>query len=244
MSVELPGLHLGAATRWQRATVVDRRSETGTAATFRLRTGTPLVHRPGQHLVVRLTAPDGYKASRAYSIASAPDGGTEVEITVERLDEGEVSTFLHDDLRRGDEIEVRGPIGGFVWEADVPSLLVGGGSGVVPLAAMVRNARRIGTADRAELLVSVRTPADLYYAAEMQAPGVTVVYTRAAPPDARRPPGRLVAADVLPLIEGRVGSILAFVCGPSGFVEAAGGLLVAAGVPPEHVRVERFGPTG
>lgn len=241
--MELPGLHMGAATRWQLAVVVERRPETPTAASFRLRTKVPLGHRPGQHLVVRLTAPDGYKASRAYSIASAPDGGDEVEITVERLDEGEVSTFLHDELVAGDTIEVRGPIGGFVWEADEPAVLVGGGSGVVPLMAMLRNARRLGRDDLGRLVVSVRSPADLYYRAELAVPGVSVLYTRSAPPGASRPPGRLRVEDLSPLLEGRVGETIAYVCGPSGFVEAAGELLVAAGIGPERVRVEKFGPT-
>ena len=139
--------------------------------------------------MVRLTAPDGYTASRSYSVASAPDDSNEIELTVERLEGGEVSTFLHDDVAVGDELEVRGPIGGwFVWNADAPALLVGGGSGVVPLMAMLRLARRTGRADLVRLVVSVRTPDDLYYADEIVGPETTLVYTRVAPPASARPP--------------------------------------------------------
>ena len=141
----------------------------------------PSPHRAGQHYVVRLTAPDGYTASRSYSVASAPDGSAEIELTVERLEGGEVSSFLHDDVVVGDELEVRGPIGGwFVWDGDSP-LLVGGGSGVVPLMAMLRFARRHAKSDLVRLVVSVRTPDDLYYANELPGPESSVVYTRIAP---------------------------------------------------------------
>ena len=127
------------------ATVIDITRETARAKTFRCALPQPSGHRAGQHFVVRLTAPDGYTASRSYSIASAPDASNEFEITVERLDDGEVSTFLHDDVVVGDELEVRGPIGGwFVWDGDTRATLVGGGSGVVPLMAMLRLARDTG----------------------------------------------------------------------------------------------------
>jgi ferredoxin-NADP reductase len=196
----------------------------------------------GQHYIVRLTAPDGYTAARSYSVASAPDASSEFELTIERLAEGEVSTFLHDDLMVGDELEVRGPIGGwFVWPGDSPAILVGGGSGIVPLMAMLRLARRNGQPDLAHLLVSVRTPGDLYYAAELAGPGTTIVYTRTAPPSSPRPAGRLTAADLTPLI---VADATAFVCGSSGFADAASHLLVDLGVPAERIRVERFGPSG
>ena len=139
---------------------------------------------------MRLTAPDGYTASRSYSVASPPDGSNELELTVERLEDGEVSTFLHDVVEVGDELEVRGPIGGwFVWDGDAPALLVGGGSGVVPLMAMLRLAARTGRADLVRLVVSVRTPDDLYYADELPGPETTIVYTREAPGPSARPPG-------------------------------------------------------
>ena len=128
----------------------------------------PTDYLAGQHYVLRLTAPDGYTASRSYSVASAPDGSNEIELTVERLPDGEVSSFLHDEVVVGDELEVRGPIGGwFVWRGDTPALLLGGGSGVVPLMAMLRLAHRMGRSDLVRLIVSTRTPEDLYYAAEL-----------------------------------------------------------------------------
>jgi ferredoxin-NADP reductase len=231
---------------WQTATVVAVRDETPRTKTLRLRLDAPSGHRAGQHYVVRLTAPDGYTASRSYSVASPPDGGNEIDLTVERLDDGEVSSFLHDVLEVGDELEVRGPIGGyFVWDAASPALLVGGGSGIVPLMAMLRLARA-NTADPApdtlvHLLVSVRTPDDLYYADELRdRSDATVLYTRTAPPGSSRPVGRLGAADVLPNLRDDQ-SI--FVCGSAPFTNAVGDLLVDLGVAPERARFERFGPS-
>ena len=173
-----------ASTPWQTARVVSIRDETPRTKTFRLALDAPARHRAGQHYVVRLTAPDGYTASRSYSIASPPDDSSnEFELTVERLDDGEVSTFLHDGLEPGDELEVRGPIGGwFVWDGDTPAVMVGGGSGVVPLMAMLRLARRTNRSDLVRVVVSVRSPADLYYADELPGPETTIVYTREAPP--------------------------------------------------------------
>jgi ferredoxin-NADP reductase len=224
------------------ATVVDIRDETPRTKTFRLALSEPSSHLAGQHYVVRLTAPDGYTAQRSYSIASAPDGTAELELTVERLDDGEVSGFLHDEVVVGDELEVRGPIGGwFVWPGDTPALLLGGGSGVVPLMAMLRLARHLGRTDLVRLVVSVRSPEDLYYADELPGPDTTIVYTRAAPPGALRPPGRLQLDDIAPVANA---DLTAYVCGSSGFAESASDLLMAAGVPVEHIRVERFGPTG
>ena len=151
--------------------MVEVRDETPGAKTFRLALARPQRHLAGQHYVVRLTAPDGYTASRSYSVASAPDDSGEIELTVERLPDGEVSGYLHDVVEPGDELEVRGPIGGwFVWRGDGPALLVGGGSGLVPLMAMLRLARREGRSDLVRLVVSVRRPADLYYATEIAGP--------------------------------------------------------------------------
>jgi ferredoxin-NADP reductase len=226
---------------WQRATVVEIKQETPRTKTFRLALPEPSQHRAGQHLVVRLTAPDGYTASRSYSIASPPDGSPRLELTVERLDDGEVSTFLHDEVVVGDELEVRGPIGGwFVWEGETPILLVGGGSGVVPLMAMLRLARRTGRADLVRLVVSVRTPDDLYYGDEIAGPETTIVYTRATPPTFARLPGRLTSDDVpQPIAPG----CRAYVCGSSGFADAASRVLLDLGIPSQQIRVERFGPT-
>jgi ferredoxin-NADP reductase len=226
---------------WQTATVVGIRPETASAKSFRLALAAPPRHRAGQHYVVRLTAPDGYTASRSYSVASAPDDSNEIELTVELLDGGEVSTFLHDVVAVGDELEVRGPIGGwFVWNGTSPALLVGGGSGIVPLMAMLRLARRLGTPDLLRLFVSVRTPADLYYSNEVVGPQTTIVYTRVAPDGYARPPARLRASDVRAAIET---GTTAYVCGSPGFVDAATDVLVGAGVAPRDVRAERFGPT-
>jgi ferredoxin-NADP reductase len=228
---------------WQAARVVEVRAETARAKTYRLALEHPAAHLAGQHFVVRLTAPDGYRAQRSYSVASAPmpDKTGEIELTVERLADGEVSTFLHDDVVVGDELEVRGPIGGwFVWRGDTPALLVGGGSGLVPLMSMLRLARRTGRTDLVRLVVSVRSPADLYYARELPGPEATVVYTRRAPPDAPRAAGRL-SPDDLPALEA---GTTAYVCGSAGFADAASRLLVGSGFPADRVRVERFGPTG
>jgi ferredoxin-NADP reductase len=227
---------------WQQATLVEIRTETAQAKTFRLALSRPTRHRAGQHYVVRLTAPDGYQASRSYSIASPPGDPAHIELTVERLDDGEVSGFLHDGLVVGDQLEVRGPIGGwFVWDGDTPAILVGGGSGIVPLMAMLRLARQSGRSDLVRLIVSARRPDDLYYADELPGPETTVVYTRVVPPSWPRPAGRLNAGDLPRPIAP---TTTAYVCGSSGFADAATGLLMAAGAATENIRVERFGPSG
>ena len=227
---------------WQTATVLEVRPETANAKTFRLALGEPSRHLAGQHYVVRLTAPDGYTASRSYSVASPPDGSPVIELTVERLADGEVSTFLHDVVVPGDVLEVRGPIGGwFVWRGDTPALLIGGGSGVVPLTAMLRLARRTGKCDLVRLVVSARSPAELYYAGELPGSETTVIYTRDAPAGWPRPLGRLTSDD---LAGAFVSGATAYVCGSAGFADAATGLLISTGVPTSDIRVERFGPTG
>jgi ferredoxin-NADP reductase len=227
--------------RWQRATVTQIRPETATAKTFRMKLDEPSDYLAGQHYVLRLTAPDGYTASRSYSVASAPDGTNEIELTVERLPDGEVSSFMHDEVVVGDELEVRGPIGGwFVWRGDTPALLLGGGSGLVPLMAMLRLAHGIGRSDLVHLIVSTRTPDDLYYSAELSDLQETVLYTRRTPEGWPRPAGRLTASD-LPASIGAETTV--FVCGSSGFSDAATDALLRAGVTNERIRVERFGPT-
>ena len=227
--------------KWRRATVVDIRPETSTAKTFRLALEEPANYLAGQHYIIRLTAPDGYTASRSYSVASAPDGTNQFELTVEHLVDGEVSSFLHDGVVRGDELEVRGPIGGwFVWRADTPALLVGGGSGVVPLMAMLRLARRLGRSELVQLVVSARAPEDLYFATELPGPEVTILYTRRVPGGWIRPAGRLTESDLPPPPSD---ASTVFVCGSSGFSDAATGALINSGVSSERIRVERFGPT-
>lgn len=206
-------------------------------------------HRAGQHLDIRLTAEDGYRAEREYSIASAP--GEPVAITVERLDDGEVSPYLTEELRHGDELELRGPIGGyFVWDPgdDSPLLLVAGGSGIVPLRAMLRHRRRSGSQVPVRLLYSSRTLADVIYRAELEQPAddIEVVYTltRAQPPGwsgyARRVGAELLGEIAWPAEEGA----LAFVCGPTSFVETVASGLVELGYPPARIKTERFGATG
>ncbi len=206
-------------------------------------------HRAGQHLDVRLTAEDGYRAERAYSIASAP--GEPVAITVERLEDGEVSPYLTEELRTGDELELRGPIGGyFVWDASNggPLLLAAGGSGIVPLRAMLRHRRRSGSDVKTRLIYSSRSLADMIYRAEWDEPmdGVEVIHTltRAQPPGwtgyARRVDDMLLAEVAWPVEH----AALAFVCGPTSFVEAVASGLVALGYRPDRVKTERFGPTG
>jgi len=226
---------------WHAATVLAIRDETPTAKTYRLGLDAPTGHRAGQHYVVRLTAPDGYTASRSYSVASAPDGTAEFELTVERFDNGEVSVFLHDVVEVGDELEVRGPIGGyFVWDGSDPALLLGGGSGLVPLMAMLRLARAAGRDELVHLVVSVRSPENLYYATELPGPEATIVYTRDAPPASTRPAGRLTAADVEPHLRD---DATVYVCGSAAFTDAVGDLVLDLGVRAERVRVERFGPS-
>jgi ferredoxin-NADP reductase len=243
---QAPGGPAPRVAGWQRARVTAVRDETARARTYRLALAQPFAHLAGQHVVVRLTAPDGYRASRSYSIASAPpaDGrpADAVDLTVERLDGGEVSTFLHEVVEVGDELEVRGPIGGyFVWRGDAPALLVGGGSGVVPLMAMLRLARATGREGLVRLVVSVRRPGDLYYADELPGPEVTVLHTRQAPAGAARAAARLAAADLAPALAP---GATAYVCGSTGFCDAASDLLVGLGVGTDAIRVERFGATG
>jgi ferredoxin-NADP reductase len=208
-------------------------------------------HRAGQHLDIRLTAEDGYQAQRSYSIASAPDS-TQVELTVERLDDGEVSPYLTEELRPGDRIELRGPVGGyFVWEPSFggPLLLVAGGSGVVPLMAMIRARHRARSAVDTRLVLSSRSWEDVIYRDELDrltgdGLAVTHTLTRSQPPGwtghARRVDADMLAevgpaADEHPHI---------YVCGPTPFVEAVAEALVLLGHEPQSVRTERFGPTG
>jgi ferredoxin-NADP reductase len=236
----------GARREWQFATVLQIRVEAARMKTFRLRCSPPMLHVAGQHVVVRLTAPDGYVASRSYSIASAPGDGSEIELMVERLDDGEVSTYLHDQLAVGDPLEIRGAFGGwFVWNGSTQALLVGGGSGVVPLMAMLRYARKLASqAGRSQvptvrLVESVRAPDDLPFGSEYGDES-TIVYTRSAPPQWPRPVGRLDAATLEPLL---IPGATAYVCGSAGFAEHASQLLVNIGQPVNAIRVERYGPT-
>jgi ferredoxin-NADP reductase len=234
---------------WQPAAVQALNEETPRVRTITLGVPQWPGHRAGQHLEVRLTAEDGYQAEREYSIASAP--GEPLAITVERLEDGEVSPYLTQELRAGDTMEVRGPIGGyFVWEpADGgPLMLVAGGSGVVPLRSILRHRARVSSSAAARLLCSSRTAADIIYAAELSRPAsgaeVTVTLTREQPPGWTGLTGR-VDARMLGLVAWPASARpLAYVCGPTSFVEAVAAGLVGLGYPPERVRTERFGATG
>lgn len=229
------------ATPWEIATVVAVSEETSRAKTFRFSLDRRSRYLAGQHYIVRLTAPDGYRAMRSYSVASAPSDSHEFELTVELLPGGEVSTFLHDEVVVGDEIEVRGPIGQwFVWDGAAPALLLGGGSGVVPLMSMLRLARRQHQPNLVHLVVSVRSRADLYYADEIEGSDTTVIYTRENPKISRRPVGRLIRDDIAPLVRS---DATVYICGSANFTNAASDVVMEAGVSVDRIRVERFGPT-
>jgi ferredoxin-NADP reductase len=243
-----------APISWQLATVTAIRRETPTVSSLTL--GIPAWggHRPGQHLDLRLTAADGYSVERSYSIASEPERADEIEITVERIVGGEVSPFLDAVVVVGDRIEVRGPIGGyFVWEAALggPLLLVAGGSGVVPLMAMLRHRSRVASQVPTRLLFSSRHPEEIIYREELdrlasEADGLEVFHTltRSQPAGwsgfGRRIDERMLAEVLEPLGI----SAHAYLCGPTSLVETAANALVRLGLPPDRVRTERFGPSG
>lgn len=234
---------------WQVATVTSVVRETGTVVTIGLEVPDWPGHRAGQHLDIRLTAEDGYTAERSYSIASAD--GEPVAITVERLDDGEVSPYLTEELRAGDQLELRGPIGNwFVWDtADGgPLMLVAGGSGIVPLRAILRHHQRSGSHVPARLLYSSRTLDDVIYRAELgqyqsQYPSVQVTHTltRTQPPGWTGHSGRVDAAMLADTAWPASEHPLAYVCGPTSFVETVAGELVGLGYPPGRVKTERFG---
>jgi len=237
---------------WRRARLVKRRSETESASTLVLEVPGWPGHLAGQHIDVRLTAPDGYQAARSYSLA-APTNGDQIEITVQRVADGEVSSYLADDARSGDSVEVRGPVGGwFVWkpENNGPVLLVAGGSGVVPLMAMIRS-RDGASPTPFRLIYSVRTPEDRIYDHELRRRAnedgglnITFLYTRTAPEDETRSVGRISAEDLLAYGWPADLKPTCYVCGPTAFVETVSDLLVGLGHDPTMIRTERFGPSG
>jgi ferredoxin-NADP reductase len=239
---------------WQIGKVVALRDETSTARTIALEVSDWPGHVAGQHIDVRLTAPDGYSAVRSYSIASAPNSDHHIEITVERLQNGEVSPYLTQQIAIGDELELRGPIGRwFVWHSDQtePIQLIAGGSGIVPLMAMIRSRLASESNARFRLLYSVREPAAAFYKDELQtilnrgdSVSLTYAFTRIAPKDWPRPPGRIDAALVSENVWPSRLAPTCYVCGPTSFVEHAAGLLIAADIDRERIRTERFGPTG
>src|SRR6202007_3434371 len=239
---------------WRVGTVVALHDETATARTITFEVPDWPGHVAGQHVDVRVTAPDGYSTVRSYSIASAPNSDGRVELTVERLPNGEVSPYLTQEVALGDHLELRGPIGGwFVWRAQQtePIQLVAGGSGIVPLMAMIRSRFSAGNSAPFRLLYSVREPEAVFYRDELRTLSnrgdtvvITYAYTRVTPKDWPRPAGRIDA----PLIAtGTWPSPLrptTYVCGPTSFVEHATELLIAAGHDRERIKTERFGATG
>jgi len=239
---------------WQIATVQAICQETHRVKTFTLALPDWSPHRAGQHYDIRLTAPDGYQAQRSYSIASEPERRGELDLTVERIENGEVSTYLHDVLIPGDQIEVRGPIGGyFVWEASMagPLLLVAGGSGIVPLMVMIRHRRAARSTVPTRLLYSSRTAEDIIYAEEMDQlvatqPGLGIYHTLTrAQPHGWTGYARRIDVDMLREVATPLGSALrSYVCGPTSLVESVADQLTALGLPADRIRTERFGPTG
>jgi ferredoxin-NADP reductase len=240
---------------WRLAEVADVVAETPSVASLVLDVPGWPGHRAGQHVDVRLTAEDGYQAQRSYSIASPPEDDR-LALTVERLEDGEVSPYLVGEVRPGDRFELRGPIGGyFVWDAaeSGPLDLVAGGSGIVPLMAILRHRASAGSDVRARLLYSARTPEDVIYRDELAqlaaaGDGLAVAYalTRARPRGwagyARRVDRKMLAESLGGPEEEE--EVLAFVCGPTGFVESVAAALVDLGYDPARVKTERFGPTG
>jgi ferredoxin-NADP reductase len=232
-----------APGRWQVATVVSIKPETPRVKSFRFRLPMWMPHLPGQHYDVRLTAPDGYVAQRSYSIASSPLDEGEIELTIDRLEDGEVSPYFHDVVMEGDQAQLRGPFTSyFVWRGESPVLLVGGGSGVVPLMSMLRHRRRTMPELEMTLVYSVRSADEVIYADEL-ADETILTYTREPPAGWTGHTGRIDSALIGPAVERAPGAI-AFVCGTNGFVESAARLLLDAGVPAARIRTERFGPTG
>jgi ferredoxin-NADP reductase len=238
-----------APIAWRAARLVEARPETATARTLVLAVSGWPGHLPGQHVDVRLTAADGYTAQRSYSLA-APAADARLELTVQRVLDGEVSPYLVGDFAVGDELELRGPIGGwFVLRPDSrdPVLLVAGGAGIVPLMAMIRARDLVTEPPPYRLVYSVRSPRDVYYADELAARAaadprltVTFVHTRTAPVGGGRPVGRLTRSD----LADSPPRARAYVCGPTGFVEHAANLLLGLGHAAADIRTERFGPSG
>ncbi len=233
--------------RWHVGVVVSTRTETLSARSFVLDVLGWGGSIAGQHVDLRLTAPDGYQAVRSYSIASA-GAGDRVELAVDRLPTGEVSPYLVDEMRVGDQVELRGPLGGwFVWtpsQAD-PVQLIAGGSGIVPLRAMIRSHADSGSTAPFRLLYSVRSPNDAFFRSELETPTpdveVTWAFTRFPPEGFSRPAGRLTATDLGSHVYAASLKPAVFVCGPTGFVETVATALLSLGHPAERVKTERFG---
>jgi ferredoxin-NADP reductase len=225
---------------WCHGDVVDVEHPNPEAVILRLRVRDQPAFQPGQHYMIKLTADDGYSASRSYSVASAPHQDL-LEFYVERLDDGEVSPYLAEDVEVGDRLQLRGPIGGwFVWDGATPALGIGGGTGIVPMVSMLRHAVHENVADRLRLVAVARTFAELPYADELAAAGVTIALSRESA-NSGRAAGHLLSVDLETLLRP---DATYYICGSPGFADSASRLLTDLDVPPGMIRVERFGPTG
>ncbi len=245
---------IGGVGGWQKVTIDSITEETYRAKTFRVSLSDWNGFRPGQHVDVRLTAPDGYQAQRSYSIASPPEVESALDLTVELVEDGEVSSWFHEVAQPGDVFELRGPIGGpFTWTVDDggPLLLVAGGSGVVPLMSMLRHRQAQNATSPAHLLYSSRTLDDVIYRDELEAyssdpsgPRVSHTLTRKHPPGWTGFTRRIDREMIDELLDEMGKPPAVFICGPTAFVESVAAGLVTAGVDAERIRAERFGPSG
>lgn len=245
---------MAEALVWQIGTVSEIHPETPRAKTFTIALPHWMAHLAGMHYDIRLTAPDGYQTERSYSIASEPELKGVIELTVELIENGEVSPYLHEVVMKGDQLELRGPIGGyFVWDVGLggPLILIGGGSGVVPLMAMIRHRVAVDSTTPTRLLYSARSADDVLYATELQelnarGEGFELVqtFTRQAPPGWKGYTRRIDRAMLSDLIKPFGKQVRAYICGPTLLVEAVANNLLDVGVAADHIRAERFGPTG
>jgi len=245
---------MAAQLEWQASKITGIRTETSQTKSFTLALPLWMPHQPGQHYDVLLTAPDGYATERSYSIASPPEQTGEIELTVERIADGEVSPYLHDVVVPGDQLEVRGPVGGyFVWNVTLggPLMLIGGGSGVVPLMAMLRHRAKQKSTIPTRLLYSSRTPEDVIYQSELDRLAqndrtleIFYTFTRQAPAGWTGYQRRIDAAMLREVEEPLGNNTRTYVCGPTLLVEAVADTLVGMGRSPQQIRTERFGPTG
>ena len=250
----MEGRTLLGRLNWQLATVENIQAETVQTKSIRFMVPTWPGHQAGQHVDIRLTAEDGYQVERSYSIASPPEGGSHVTLTVERLDDGEVSPYLTEELRLGDKLELRGPIGGyFVWDEQIggPLVLIAGGSGIVPLMAMLRHRADVASTVPTRMLYSARTYQDLIYRVELENLSrldtmldVLFTLTRERPSGWEGYARRIDAQMLREVCWSREQHPLIFICGPTPFVETSATHLVELGYEPGRIKTERFGATG
>lgn len=233
------------SSEWYEAEVQDVTTETPCVKLFTFRLPHPAEHLPGQHYELRLTAPDGYRAARLYSAASAATGTPSLQLAIAYMSDGEVSPYLHEHLGPGSKLELRGPLGrAFVWDPNgtAPVLLVGGGVGVTPFRAMLQEHARVKSKAPMHLLYSARSDEEILFRSELLAnPMVTITLTRSQPVGWAGESGR-ITMPILQKVLGKLpGSPMCYVCGMTSFVEATSSILLELGVPPAYIRAERFG---